>query len=96
MPLLAVLVIRWRLSVGPFPVMAKFSLFHDHYVAVDRMIVAFIPLQILAVVLLSWAWWRERRFRVVQSDAWRVGSCFLTSVFSFMSDPVGYVGWFWD
>ncbi len=92
--LLTALVIRCKLSVQPFPVLAKFSPFRNHLVATDRMLQMFPVLALLALALIGIAWYRERSFQAVRPAVIVIGVSILVSILAIALNPGGYLSWF--
>jgi hypothetical protein len=92
--LLAALVARAKLADQTFPVLAKFTPFHTHLVATDRMLQAFPVLAFLALVLAGLAWWRAGGFRAVRAPIFMLAASMTLSLFVIVADPGGYLSWF--
>ena len=92
--LLAALVVRCIAAPQPFPVLAKFSLFHDHLMLVDRFYGLFPIFALLALVLVGGAWHRERSFRPVSGVLTATALLLLFSLVVMVINPGGYFSWF--
>src|SRR5207253_3008367 len=67
--LLAALVVRCKMSGQPFPALAKFSPFHNHFVLTDRCLTLFPAFALIAALLLGAAWYFEHNFRPLRTPA---------------------------
>ena len=92
--LLAALVLRCKSSAQPFPVLAKFSPFHEHLMLTDRWLRLFPLFALVAVVLICAAWYWERSFRSVRAVAIASAVIVLSSLLVILLNPGGYFSWF--
>jgi hypothetical protein len=92
--LLAALVARCKMSGQPFPVLAKFSPFHNHLVLTDRSLTLFPAFALMAAFLLGTAWFLERNFRPLQTPAAASALLLLASPLVILFNPGGYFSWF--
>jgi len=91
--LLASLFIRARLSEQPFPVLAKFSQFRDHFLAADRMFTAFPLLALSALLFIGLTYYYERNLRTVRAPMVTFGTSVLLSLSVMVLNPGGCVSW---
>jgi len=92
--LLTALVLRCKSSGLTFPVLAKFSPFHEHLMLTDRWLRLFPFLALVAVVLICAAWYWERSFRSVRAVAIASAAIVLLSLLVILLNPGGYFSWF--
>ena len=92
--LLAALVVRCKSSGEPFPVLAKFSPFHNHLMLTDHWLTAFPLFALLAALLVGAAWYYERSFRSVRRSVAADAVLVLLSLLVMLINPGGYFSWF--
>jgi hypothetical protein len=92
--LLAALVVRCKSSGEPFPVLAKFSPFHNHLMLTDRWLTAFPIFALLAAMLVGAAWYYERNFRSVRGSVAANVVLVLLFLLVMLTNPGGYFSWF--
>lgn len=92
--LLAALVVRCVAAPQPFPVLAKFSTFHDHFTLVGRFYGLFPVFALLALVLIGAAWYLERSFRSVRGVLIATTLLLLDSPVVVFTNPGGYFSWY--
>src|SRR5690348_6823624 len=91
--LLAALVVRCKMSGQPFPVLAKFSPFHNHLVLTDRCLTFFPTFALIAALLLGAAWYLEHNFRPLRTPAAADALLLLLSPLVIFLNPGGYFSW---
>lgn len=91
--LLAALVARCLWRSEPFPVLAKFSAFHQHLRLTDHFLTWYPALAVVSLLALGAAWVRAGHFTAVRGTA---GIC-LTLVglplLVILTNPGGYFSW---
>ena len=92
--LLAALVVRCVAAPQSFPVLAKFSPFHDHLTLVGRFYGLFPVFALLALVLVGAAWFLERSFRSVRGVIITTALLLLASPVVIFTNPGGYFSWY--
>jgi hypothetical protein len=92
--LLAALVVRCKSSGEPFPVLAKFSPFHNHLMLTGHWLTAFPIFAFLAGMLVGAAWYYERSFRSVRGSVVANAVLVLLSPLVVLINPGGYFSWF--
>ena len=92
--LLAALVVRCKMSGQPFPALAKFSPFHNHFVLTGRCLTLFPAFALMAALLLGAAWYFERNFRPLRTPAAAGALLLLSSPLAILLNPGAYFSWF--
>ena len=92
--LLSMLVVRCVAAPQPFPVLAKFSPFHDHLTLVGRFYGLFPVFALLALVLVGAACYMERSFRSVRAVLITTTLLLLASPVIIFTNPGGYFSWY--
>ena len=91
---LAALVVRCKLN-GPFPVLAKFSPFHNHLMLTDSLAYLVFPVfALMAALFVGGAWYFERSFRSVRVVAMVSVALVMLSLLVVLVNPGGYLSWF--
>jgi hypothetical protein len=91
---LAALVVRCKLS-GPFPVLAKFSPFHNHLnLTTSLAYIVFPVFALIAALLVGSAWYFARNFRAVRAAAIVSAALVILSLVVLALNPGDYLSWF--